>query len=223
VNGLPPVARIFAGGANTCAFLIDGGVRCWGANEGGQLGDGTRSARATPTPLPGGENLVSLAIGNNARAGSAHPDLTKSAGFSCAVQRDGGVSCWGSNNTGQLGDGTREDRPTPVAVVGVSDALEIAVGNQHACALRKDGSVACWGRNEFGSVGDANMGPSTIRSSAVAAIGVADAVGLALGGTHSCARRRNGGILCWGVNNFGQLGDGSMVLHPVPHAASDFP
>ena len=223
VNGLPPVARIVAGGANTCAFLLDGGVRCWGANEGGQLGDGTRSARATPTPLRGAENLVNLAIGNNARAGSANPDLTKSAGFMCAVQRDGGVSCWGSNNTGQLGDGTREDRPTPVAVLGVSDALEVSVGNQHACALRKGGGVACWGRNEFGSVGDANMGPSTISLSAVAAIGIDDAVGLALGGTHSCARRRNGGILCWGVNNFGQLGDGSKVLHPVPHAASDFP
>ena len=165
---------------------------------------------------------MDLAIGNAARAGSRKPDLTKSAGFMCALTHAGTVLCWGNNVTGQLGDGTRDYRAAPASVLDVSDAIDVAVGDQHACALRRSGRVSCWGRNEFGAVGD-NDGPSTVRQRAANAIGIEDAVGLALGGAHSCARRRHGGVLCWGVNNFGQLGDGSTTLHPAPHAASDLP
>ena len=93
----------------------------------------------------------------------------------------------------------------------------IDVGDVHACALRRTGRVLCWGRNEFGAVGDGTMGPSTVRPTPVEVQGLADVASIALGGAHSCARRRDGEILCWGVNNFGQLGDGSNVLWPAPH------
>jgi serine/threonine-protein kinase len=225
VPGLPAVTQIFAGGSNTCARLASGALVCWGANESGQLGDDSRAARPTPAPLPfsGVPDMVGLAIGNGARAGSRRPDLTKSAAFMCALTRAGTVLCWGNNGTAQLGDGTRENRATPTPVPGVAEAIEVDVGDQHACALRRSGRISCWGRNEFGAVGDDTMGPSTVRLNAADALGIDDAVGLALGGAHSCARLRNGGVLCWGVNNYGQLGDGTTTLHPAPHVASDLP
>jgi len=135
----------------------------------------------------------------------------------CGLTGDGRVLCWGDNDTGQLGDGTRTDRPKPTAVLGIDDAIMIDVGDVHACALRRTGRVQCWGRNEFGAVGDGTMGPSTVRPTPVEVQGLADVAAIALGGAHSCARRREGEILCWGVNNFGQLGDGSNVLWPAPH------
>jgi alpha-tubulin suppressor-like RCC1 family protein/serine/threonine protein kinase len=223
VADLPPATHVFAGGSNSCALLDSGGVACWGANESGQLVDGTRNARSTPARIAGVGDVVDLAIGNAARAGSKNPDLTKSAGFMCAVTSSGQVFCWGNNSTGQLGDGTRDDRSAPTVVAGISDAIQIGAGDVHACALLRSGGVSCWGRNEFGAVGDDSMGPSTVRPTPVAALGIQDAIGIALGGAHSCARRRAGGILCWGVNNFGQLGDGSMTLHASPHPVRGFP
>jgi alpha-tubulin suppressor-like RCC1 family protein len=225
IAGLPPIERLFAGGGNTCATVQGGGGRllCWGANENGQLGDGTQIARATAAPVPGIEGVVSLDIGNAARAGSKNPDLSKRAGFICGARSDGRVLCWGDGGTGQLGDGARDDRATPGLVRGISDAIQVAVGDMHACALRRSGRVVCWGRNEFGAVGDNTMGPSTVRVTPVELDGVEDVVGIALGGAHSCARRRDGAVFCWGVNNFGQLGDGSTTLRPAPHRVIGLP
>jgi len=141
----------------------------------------------------------------------------------CACTRAGTVLCWGNNSTGQLGDGTRDDRATPGPVRGITDAIDVAVGNAHACALHRSGAVSCWGRNEFGVVGDDTMGPATVRTEPVLALRITDAVELALGDAHSCARRRSGEVTCWGVNNFGQLGDDSTTLRPAPHPVSDFP
>jgi alpha-tubulin suppressor-like RCC1 family protein len=228
VPDLPPARAVFAGGSNTCALLVDESIRCWGANQSGQLGDGTRTARATPIAVPGTTDIVSLAMGNNAKGGSTKvgaksPVNANISGFMCGLTRGAQVTCWGSNFTGQLGDGTRQDRTTPAAVPGISDAIQIVVGDLHACALRRSGSVSCWGRNEFGAVGDDTMGPSTVREKAVNVVAMPDAVGLALGGAHSCARRRTGAVMCWGVNNFGQLGDGTAVLRPSPAAAIGLP
>ncbi len=223
VRELPPAARIFAGGANTCAQLRAGGMLCWGANESGQLGPGSREARPVPAPIPGTESLVSIAFGNNSHAGSQNPDLAKINSFACGLTAQGTVLCWGSNYTGQLGDGTREDRSEPTRVLDVADAIDLELGNVHACALARSGGVWCWGRNEFGNVGDGTMGPSTVRPQPVRVPGLDDAIGLALGDAHSCVRRRHGEIACWGVNNFGQLGDGTLLLRPSPIAVSGFP
>ncbi|MHB8872587.1 MAG: RCC1 domain-containing protein [Myxococcaceae bacterium] len=104
VSGLSAGAGALATGSTSqhaCA-LIDGGVRCWGANGKGQLGDGTVLNQRSPVDvfgLPPG--VVSVAPGGS---------------HTCAVTSAGGVKCWGSNNHGQLGDGSKDDHLTPVDV-----------------------------------------------------------------------------------------------------------
>jgi serine/threonine-protein kinase len=224
VAGLPPVQRIFAGGSNTCVTASDGRLLCWGADESGQLGDDGTEARATPEPAPGADGMVSVTIANNTQAGKKNPDLSKSAGFICGVRgSDGRVLCWGNNYTGQLGDGSRDDRARPTLVPGIDDAIQVAAGDLHVCVLRRSGRVSCWGRNEFGTLGDGTMGPRVIRLTPVDARAVEDAVGISVGGAHSCARRRGGAVLCWGVNNHSQLGEGTNVLRPAPFPVIGLP
>jgi alpha-tubulin suppressor-like RCC1 family protein len=140
VPGLSGVAELDAGGGGTtCARLASGGVRCWGVNGQGQVGDGTLVDRPAPTPVAGLTAAVDLAVGAN---------------HACAVLADGSVRCWGSNASGALGDGTLVDRPTPVAVSGLSGARRVVVGDGHSCALTTDGRALCWGANAAGQLGD---------------------------------------------------------------------
>jgi alpha-tubulin suppressor-like RCC1 family protein len=111
VSSLTGVSYITAGNAHTCALLVDGTVKCWGANNYGQLGIGTTTGPATcymgeacsPTPV----SVPNLAGVIAISAGASH---------TCAVLSDGSVRCWGWNIYGQLGDGTTQDSATPVAV-----------------------------------------------------------------------------------------------------------
>jgi alpha-tubulin suppressor-like RCC1 family protein len=80
-------------------------------------------------------HVVSVAVGN------AH---------SCALFSNGQISCWGSNDFGQLGDGTRTDSATPRAVGGIATAVALSTTADHNCALLAGGAVLCWGRNDFG-------------------------------------------------------------------------
>jgi alpha-tubulin suppressor-like RCC1 family protein len=107
----------------------------------GQLGDGTTTDRATPV------EVVGLSPGAAA--------VTAGGNFTCALTRDGGVTCWGSNAGGQLGDGTTVDRRSPIAVLGlVSPATTIAAGYYHSCAIMSSGMAACWGGNDTGQLGN---------------------------------------------------------------------
>ncbi len=139
------------------------------------------------------------------------------SGFSCLLHTDGRVFCWGNNDVGQLGDGTTTTRVNPVAVVAVTDAVEIALGGIHACARRRSGEVLCWGSNSTGRLGDGTM---AARSTPVTVVGLTDAVELSLGNAHACARRAAGGVVCWGANTAGQLGDRSTTSRPSPVAVA---
>jgi alpha-tubulin suppressor-like RCC1 family protein len=137
------VAAIAAGMFHTCALLAStAGVRCWGKNDNGQLGDGTTTQRLLPTSVVGLSSSV-IAID----AGYYH---------TCAVLSTGGVQCWGKNDNGQLGDGTTMQRLVPTAVVGLSSIVAvIAAGQAHTCALlASTGGVQCWGSNAYGMLGD---------------------------------------------------------------------
>jgi alpha-tubulin suppressor-like RCC1 family protein len=120
------------------------------------------------------------------------------------VRRAGQVACWGDNAAGQLGGGGRGEkkRHAPVAMAGLVQVAELALGGSHACARTTPGRVVCWGGNDVGQLGAAGAS----RTSPVAVRGVDDAVSIAMGTRHACAARRKGDATCWGGNEFGALG-----------------
>jgi alpha-tubulin suppressor-like RCC1 family protein len=193
--------EIKAGWVYTCALLSGGGVKCWGENESGQLGDGTTTGRSKPVDVFGLDSDV-IEI----TAGWAH---------TCARLSGGGVKCWGGNMFGQLGDGTTEDRPAPVDVIGLeSDVSAISAGIYHTCALLTSGGVQCWGSNSGGALGD---GTYDNHLTPVDVSGLASGVtAITTGGGHACALLSSGGVKCWGANESGQLGDGSLSNRNTP-------
>jgi alpha-tubulin suppressor-like RCC1 family protein len=189
------VISIAAGDSHSCAILRSGGVKCWGDNRYGQLGDGTTERRLTPvgvSALSGG--VTALALGDR---------------HSCAID-DGAVKCWGDNRYGELGDGTTLGRLTPVAVPGLSGAIAIAAGSGpapsgHTCALMRSGAMKCWGYNGWAQLGD---GTTVDRRRPVGVAGLgAGVTAIAAGARHTCARTTTGNLRCWGYNYNGQLGD----------------
>jgi alpha-tubulin suppressor-like RCC1 family protein len=159
VQGLADdVVALAVGGGHNCVLTASHRVTCWGANNYGQLGDGTTTNRATPVDvvgLPG--DVVAIAAGT---------------GQTCALTTSGGMKCWGHDWYGELGDGTSgvgNIHPQLVDVQGLpSGVIAIAMGRFHTCALTEAGTVWCWGRNGFGELGD---GTRARRPAAVPVLG----------------------------------------------------
>ncbi|MHB8874904.1 MAG: RCC1 domain-containing protein [Myxococcaceae bacterium] len=203
--GCCAAVHIAAGGQHTCIVDKTGGAWCWGTGSLGQLGDGTLDVSLSPRKVAGLDGGLEEVVGGS----SIH---------SCAKTATGGVKCWGSNLVGQLGDGTTENRPSPVDVVGLtSNVLQVAATGAHSCALLSTGGVKCWGLNVHGELGD---GTTTSRSSPVGVTGLSSggASALGMGGNHSCAVTYLGGVVCWGWNTYGQLGDGTTIDETTPTA-----
>jgi alpha-tubulin suppressor-like RCC1 family protein len=187
-----PAPHLALGGTYGCFSDATGAVRCFGANHFGQRG-AAPSARAQPasTPLGSARRVV---------VGIWH---------TCLLEDDGALRCLGHGGRGQLGDGAREDRASPVTViegdapiVGVVDAC---AGEGHTCARHADRHVSCWGANDRGQLGDGTFEDRL----APVRVAIDDVVELACGRAHTCARRADGSVHCWGENVDGQLGDGT--------------
>lgn len=203
IPDLIDVVELAAGIEHMCARLTDGTVRCWGWNGNGQVGDPAAPGGAlAPRLVPGLANVAGLAAGDR---------------HTCAHLADGTVRCWGSNDMGQLGDGTTEERHSPVAVPDLQGVTKLVAGYGHTCARLGDGSVRCWGSNMFGELGDGTMIDSV---APVTVPGLTDVAGLASGVLHTCARLGDGSARCWGSNMTGALGDGTTTDSATPTLVS---
>jgi alpha-tubulin suppressor-like RCC1 family protein len=209
VVGLTDAVAISTGNVHTCALKADRTMVCWGSNFSGQLGTDPNfnftniiDFQTTASQVIGLTDAVALSAGNY---------------HTCAVKANGSAACWGSNRTGELGDGTTVTRVIAGAVIGLTDAVAISAGGigggegsyelSRTCALKANGSVACWGDKGFDNNGNA---PIQNQLTPALVAGLTNTAALSAGGQHNCALKTDGAIACWGDDFYGQLGDGSI-------------
>ena len=203
-------ASVAAGAFHTCGVTAAGSAHCWGANDRGQLGDGTTTPRSVPVAVTGGHSFLMITAGGF------------SSGQTCALTGSGAAYCWGENGAGQLGIGTADvaAHPAPAPVSGgiVFGSLSAGLGS-HTCGLTPSGSAYCWGDNVFGALGD---GSDVQRLAPVAVTGGIAFAQIVAGGFigHSCGRTAGGQGYCWGENEVGAVGDGSLQDRLTPTAVA---
>jgi alpha-tubulin suppressor-like RCC1 family protein len=186
-----------AGHRHTCAISQGGVTYCWGANENGQLGDGTTTTRSTPAVVTGSIQFVAVAAGGD---------------HACALAQDGAAYCWGLNDHGQLGDGTTTTRLVATAVAGPVRFVALTLGHRHTCGLTSIGSAYCWGSNADGQLGD---GTGEDRLAPTRVSGELLFQTLTTGFWFTCGLSGSS-IYCWGKNDIGQLGDGTNTHRVTP-------
>jgi alpha-tubulin suppressor-like RCC1 family protein len=183
----------------TIAQLNDGSLLGWGANDYGQVGDGTNTVRKLPT-------RVKLFQGS--------PMVETARDHVVALKSDGTVWSWGLNDYGQFGAGaTGGSSYVPTQAVGVTGAVKVAAGDHHTLALLADGTLRAWGRNTYGTLGD---GTNVDRNSAIVLPSLANVVAIAAGDDHSVALTDQGYVYTWGRNDVGQIGDGTFTSRNTP-------
>lgn len=215
-----PQEVLGVGPSHACVALAEGGVRCWGGNTFGEVGDGTACVGGSTAQGCNGTGGKTLPADVSGLPGLVQA-VTVGGNHSCALTGAGGVMCWGANEHGQLGDGTRCDggnssgcdagfgKSLPVDVAGLEAGVQgIAAGGSHTCALTTAGGVKCWGANNHGQLGNGTL---TERPAAADVPGLVSGVSsVAAGADHTCALLNTGSVLCWGGNAAGQLGDGTQ-------------
>lgn len=209
-SGVEDAAEVATSDGLVCARLADGRVSCWGTTavkpDSAPIfikpSDDTYSLEP---PIPNAA-WVDGSIASPSPAIVAGLDqvtrIDRVGGDVCALRKDGTAACW-----------SREDRLVPRPVEGLSHARALAGSRHHRCALLDDQRVACWGRNDFGELGTGAIGAASPRP--VPAVGIEGVEQLAAGDGFTCARVRDGSIMCWGSNRYGELGRGGDYAEPV--------
>jgi alpha-tubulin suppressor-like RCC1 family protein len=203
VAGLTAATHISVGTYSTCAVLANGTVQCWGANEYGELGDGTYTTSQIPRTVVGLANATAVAVGD---------------WHACALVGGGAIYCWGNNMDGQRGNGTSSQQGAPgqsqpgLPVVGVAGARALAAFDSGSAALLANGTVATWGVSAQGQQGNGTYGPPPPNqfSTVPVAANVTGAVALSARQTTICAIVPSG-VTCWG-SQF----PGGLNTTPIP-------
>lgn len=182
-----------------CALTLSNDIYCWGSNSNGQL------------HLPMNMNYVYSPVKVDIPNGITPVSITSKYDHTCLLSEEGAVYCWGKNDYGQLGDGTTQSRHVMSQVLlPFSDpAVSVKVGSHHSCALLLSGDLKCWGHNNYAQVGTKSSTPSSyLYPTSVVDLPIRP-IDFDLGQTHTCALLLTQTILCWGLGNQGQLGDGT--------------
>lgn len=219
---------------SNCALLQNGGIKCWGYNELGDLGLGDTEDRGQ-TPESMGDNLPYVKLGTSSSGKGAIKAIKMVGGeaFNCALLENHRVKCWGVNNSGRLGIGDARSRGgmqgdmgdnLPYVDLGADESgaaitvEDVTAGQQHVCSLLSNHQIKCWGDNYLGQLG---LGDSNVRGEAshqmgnalpYVSLGVKEhnkpmkVTALSSGFYHNCATLENSQIKCWGHNYSGRLG-----------------
>ncbi|MGB7963762.1 MAG: hypothetical protein WCF12_12520 [Propionicimonas sp.] len=178
--------ELAAGASHSCTLTSTGRARCWGGNFSGQVGNGsiTLDIRRPTDILESDAGNASISAGDSG---------------SCMITAAGGVRCWGIRGGAENGAG-------PADVTGAASRITaVSVGGMHQCAVTRSGGVKCWGDNADGQLGDGTL---TTRPAPVAVDGLPGPIrAVSSGMSHNCALTRAGGVVCWGDNSEGQLGN----------------
>ncbi len=201
VVGVSGATAVGAGEDHACA-LVAGRVKCWGSNESGQLGNGALTNALTPVDVADITTATGIAVGGN---------------HSCALLSDGSMKCWGKNKDGQVGNGVKVNTSIPVPVTGIAGVTELTGGMSHTCAmtLPLGNNVKCWGKNKSGQLGNGGTVDALLPIDSAPLSLTATAIKVIGGENHTCGILSDGTMSCWGQNDFGQLGIGSLGLLPV--------
>jgi alpha-tubulin suppressor-like RCC1 family protein len=199
--------------AHACGVTTENVAYCWGANNEGQLGDGTTTNRLRPVPVAGSLRFLQLSTGND---------------YTCGVTTEFKAYCWGSNFfathlAGQLGDGTMTRRLRPRAVLGGLEFREVSTGLAHTCGRTTTNRAYCWGGNSTGQLGNGTRGDPRLTPVPVA--GSLRFRKISVGNVHSCGVTPDDQAYCWGDNSDGQVGIGvrsSGLLSPTPVTGGHF-
>ena len=199
------------GTAHSVALCADGTLATWGASYAGAVGGGTQSRvplAVDQTGVLAGRRAVQSATG---------------ADFILVLCDDGALAAWGYNGSGQLGDGGSLSRSAPVlvdrsGVLAGKTVVQVAAGMVHGLVLCSDGTVAAWGGNSAGQLGNPASSYSLVPVPVVGIPAGKRVAAIAAGGNHSLALCTDGSLYAWGSNNYGQLGNNSVVNSTAPVA-----
>jgi alpha-tubulin suppressor-like RCC1 family protein len=210
---------ISTGSFHTCAIgdSATGRVACWGAGGQGQLGNNSQTTSVIPVAVQNRSTFT----GAQATAATNFTSLAGMQSSNCGLKADGTVHCWGQANSGQMGNNSPnvsfQNYAAPVT--GLSDAVAIAAGINHACAVKANATVVCWGDNVNGQLGD---GTREQRNLPALVSGLTGVVAITARGTNTCALKSTGTVACWGLNNRGQVGNGSTGTVLTPFEIPNF-
>ena len=224
-------AEAAAGGMHVCAkptvLYLNFQVNCMGMNFTGELGYGPLDAQ-TWDPIyhhPAGFKLpvgYSDTSGNAIGEGIPVSGLATGHDHTCALDGAGGVLCWGSNTSGQLGSaGPPPGHGWPTRAAVPVTLVSLVAGGEHTCGLTASGAAYCWGSNAKGQLGNGTIGGTFVPAGPVS--GGLTFVVLSAGGSHTCGVTPNGSIYCWGSNASGQLGDGTQTDRATPVRVAESP